>query len=115
VSYLRAAQGIGTKTKETAEAHDRVSNATGDLLDEQMVDFTNGLIAGAIDLSPFTSSLDISRLSGCAVAFATMADPPSCVCQITGGGWKRSKTGVEGLSTCTAFGAVPIDAAYESV
>ena len=38
-----------TKTKETAEAHDRVSNATGDLLDEQMVDFTNGLIACAID------------------------------------------------------------------
>jgi hypothetical protein len=41
-----------TKTKETAEAHDRVSDATGNLLDEQMVDFTNGLIAGAIDLSP---------------------------------------------------------------
>jgi hypothetical protein len=41
-----------TKTKETAEAHDCVSDSTGDLLDEQMVDFTNGLIARAIDLRP---------------------------------------------------------------
>jgi hypothetical protein len=41
-----------TKTKETAEAHDRVSDATGDLFDEQMVDLTDGLFARAIDLSP---------------------------------------------------------------
>jgi hypothetical protein len=32
---------------------------------------------------------------GCAVAFATMAYRPSCVCQIRGGGWKRSKSGIE--------------------
>jgi hypothetical protein len=39
-----------TKTKETAEAHDRVSDATGDLFDEQMVDLADSFIASAIDL-----------------------------------------------------------------
>jgi hypothetical protein len=60
-------------------------------------------------------SLDMSRLSGCAVAFATMAYPPSCVCQITGGGWKRSKSGIQALLSCTALGAVAIDATRDSV
>jgi hypothetical protein len=40
-----------TKT-EAAKAHDRVSDATGELLDEQVINLSNGLIASPIVWCP---------------------------------------------------------------
>jgi hypothetical protein len=39
-----------TKTKEAPETHDRVRHTTGNLLDKQVVDLTDGFITSAIDL-----------------------------------------------------------------
>jgi hypothetical protein len=39
-----------TQTKETAKAHHSVDDATGDLVDQQVVDFTDGFIANSVDI-----------------------------------------------------------------
>ena len=102
-----------TESKEPAEAHHGIQDATGDLVDQQVIDFTDAFIANSVDIRSLNILTRYESPVGCAVVFTTLAYPPSCVCQITGGGWKRSKTGVGG--TCTGFGAMPIDAAYELV
>jgi hypothetical protein len=53
------------ETKKTAKAHHRVNRH---LLDQQMVNLANGLITNPIDIRSM-DSLDMSRRSGCAVAF----------------------------------------------
>jgi hypothetical protein len=57
----------------------------------------------------------LPSLSGCAVAFATMAYPPSCFWPDNRAEDASVPKGVECLSTYTAFGAAPIDRCRDSV
>ena len=39
------------KAKETAKAHYRIDDTPGNLVDQQVVDLTDGLIANAVNIS----------------------------------------------------------------
>jgi hypothetical protein len=67
-----------TESKEPTKAHHGIQDATGDLVDQQVVDFADAFIANSVDIGPLNILTQYCRLSGCAVAFATMAYPPSC-------------------------------------
>src|SRR4026207_1431173 len=97
-----------TESKEPAEAHHGIQDATGDLVDQQVIDFTDAFIANSVDIR----SLNI----------LTRYESPVrvCCCLCHGLSSKLrlpdNRRRMEAFQnwrggTCTGFGAMPIDAA----
>jgi hypothetical protein len=55
-----------TESKEPTKAHHGIQDATGDLVDQQVVDFADAFIANSVDIGPLNILTRYCRLSWCA-------------------------------------------------